>query len=96
MSNFIPITAVAHEINQQYKRREHGLKTGEYIKYPDAEAKDHFVLKASKLYDAEGKLHAKGEALKEIMDQRLAMIALYRKEQEAKDVAPESESKNET
>lgn len=89
MSMYLPRTAVIYELEQQEKRRQHGLKTGEYIKYPSAEAKDHFVLKASKLYAANGELHEKGIELKETMDRRLAMITMYRAEQEAKSVAPE-------
>lgn len=94
MSKFLPRQAVLHETLQQQKRRDNGLKTGEYLKYPSADDKDHFVLKASKLYAADGQLHAKGVQLKELMDQRLAVIALYRAEQEAKNVAPEKKDEN--
>lgn len=94
MSQFLPRNAVIHELNMQQTRKKHGLKTGEYIKYPNAEAEDHFVVKATKLYATDGQLHAKGILLKERMDHYLAKVALFRAEQKAKSVAAKGE-KNE-
>jgi hypothetical protein len=88
MSKYLPRSAVLHELQQQASRRLHGLKNGDYVKYPSAEAKDYFVVKASRL------LGTKGEQLKELIDQRLAVIALYRAEQEAKGVAAEKKDEN--
>lgn len=47
MSKYIPHASVTREFYQQIKRKLHGLKTGEYVKYPDAE-KGPFVLRADK------------------------------------------------
>lgn len=46
MSKYIPANFVNQEIFMQHKRREYGLQTGEYVKYPDAE-KGPYIIKAS-------------------------------------------------
>lgn len=88
MSKFIPHSAVVREYDAQQNRKQHGLKTGDYIKYPDANAKDHFVVKSSKLYDKDGQLHPNGIELKERMDRYLALVELQKA-----DIAPKEETK---
>lgn len=66
MSKYLPQKAQQHEFNMQLKRREHGLKVGTYVRFPDAE-KGPFVLLASKVnnakYESEvARMKALGEA----------------------------------
>lgn len=44
MSQYIPRKFVAAELAMQQKRREHGLKTGHYSKWPDKEKGPYIVL----------------------------------------------------
>lgn len=46
MSMYIPWSAVERELQQQLKRRLHGLKTGFYVRFPDAD-KGPLVFKKS-------------------------------------------------
>lgn len=36
MSKYIPFAAQIQELTMQAKRRQHGLKTGDYVLWPDA------------------------------------------------------------
>ncbi len=99
MSKFIPATAVARETYMQSERKRIGLITGDYIRYPNAEAKDYFVVKRNHLYAADGSLHEAGQEKVQKMDAYLAKLAMYREEEaaaKASKVAPgESEAINE-
>ena len=44
MSKYIPYTAQVREYEQQQLRRANGLKTGEYVKYPDPEKGPYIIL----------------------------------------------------
>jgi hypothetical protein len=48
MSRYIPRTAIERESTMQVLRRANGLKTGDYVRYPDAD-KGPYVIKKSKL-----------------------------------------------
>lgn len=46
MSKYIPYASVVRETFNQAARKRHGLKTGEYVLYPDP-AKGPYVVKAT-------------------------------------------------
>lgn len=52
MSKYISHDRVVAESYMQMKRRQHGLKTGEYVRFPDAVA-GPFIIKSSILAKAE-------------------------------------------
>lgn len=99
----MPHSAVAREFDMQQLRKQLGLKTGDYFKYPSSKAEDYFVVKTSKIYkvdlhviasvlldlhtDIVDKMHEKGIELKVEMDQALGLMAIYKQEQ-ANKVAP--------
>lgn len=90
MSKYIPATAVARETYMQSQRKEFGLTTGDYLKYPSAEAKDYFVVKKSHLYADDGTLHVSGAEKVQKMDAYLVKVAAYRAEQDAVKTAKEA------
>lgn len=65
MSKYIPARFVNQEIFMQHKRREHGLKTGAYVKYPDAEKGPYIVKAALAAKLREAKLEQDNNAPKE-------------------------------
>lgn len=73
MSKYIPRTAVERETMQQIRRRAHGLKTGDYVRFPDSE-KGPFVLKKSRVESTDPETIEAIAYVRQIGEQQLAAL----------------------